>query len=152
MSTIASTCVLLADKHTRFIDGVRGLLQTQFDAVYLVADVHSLTQGTRRLQPTALVVDLSISTDDFTGLLSDLKKASPASALIALTVLQHSPVAALLLDAGADGVVLKRSVGEDLLDAIDAAAHGLKFISPGFAPSAGTISDSSPAEDAEGGR
>ena len=56
-----SSCVLLADGHHALTEGVRGLLETAFGAVIMVADEASLLEGARRVQPDIAVVDLSLS-------------------------------------------------------------------------------------------
>ena len=124
------SCALLADKHTACIDGVRGLLQTEFDTIFTVADADSLKEGTDRLQPTVIVVDLPVATGDFAGLIERLRRSSPASKVIALTV--HSEPAAVdaILSAGAHGVVLKHFIARDLLAAVDVALEGDRFVTP----------------------
>ena len=64
-------CVLLADRHHGLTEGIRGLLETLFDAVVMVADEPSLQESAVRLQPSAavgagsnvFVLKRSISTD-----------------------------------------------------------------------------------------
>jgi len=38
MTNQKSSCVLLADQHHGLRDGVRGLLETEFETVFMVAD------------------------------------------------------------------------------------------------------------------
>ena len=52
-------CVLLADRHHGLTEGVRGLLESSFDAVVMVADETSLFQSAEQLQPAVAIVDLS---------------------------------------------------------------------------------------------
>jgi hypothetical protein len=40
---------------------MRGLLETAFDTIFTVADAGSLVEGTDRLQPTVIVVDLAVA-------------------------------------------------------------------------------------------
>jgi hypothetical protein len=55
------SCALLANRNTRYLEGVRGLLETAFDTIFTVADAGSLVEGTDRLQPTVIVVDLAVA-------------------------------------------------------------------------------------------
>ena len=57
-------CVVLADRHHGLTEGVRGLLETSFDAVVMVADEASLIESAKRLQPMVAVVDLSLTPGD----------------------------------------------------------------------------------------
>jgi DNA-binding NarL/FixJ family response regulator len=49
-----------------------------------------------------------------------------------LSVHDQPNVARQALAAGAQGVVLKRSIGNDLLTAVSAVLDGEEFVSPGF--------------------
>jgi len=61
MTTKIANCVLLADRHHGLTEGVRGLLETLFHTVVMVADEASLTETAARLQPEVAVVDLSLA-------------------------------------------------------------------------------------------
>jgi DNA-binding NarL/FixJ family response regulator len=128
------SCALLADKHTRYIEGVRGLLETEFDTIFTVADVGSLKEGTDRLQPTVVVVDLSFATGDFAGMIEQIRCSSPVSKVIALTVHRAPAAVSAMLSAGANGVVLKQFIARDLLAAIDLVDEGDKFVTPEIRP------------------
>lgn len=124
-------CVLLADRHHGLSEGVRGLLETAFGGVFMVADEASLVEGAARIRPTAVVVDLALAGGDITALLQTLHDRAPAAKLLVLSVHDEPAVAAAALAAGANGVVLKRAIATDLLAAIDAILAGGSFVSPG---------------------
>jgi len=124
------SCALLADKHTKYIEGVRGLLESAFDTIFTVADAGSLMEGTDRLRPTVIVVDLSFATGDFAGLIRQLQRSSPASKVIALTVHNEPAAVDAMLSAGAHAVVLKHFIARDLLAAVDVALEGDRFETP----------------------
>ena len=63
MSEKPPSCVLLADRHHGLTEGVRGLLETAFGTVVMVADEASLLEGAGRLQPDVAIVDLSLARD-----------------------------------------------------------------------------------------
>ena len=53
------SCVLLTDRHHGLTEGGRGLLETAFGTVVMVADEASLLEGASRLRPgVAVVTDL----------------------------------------------------------------------------------------------
>ena len=117
-------CVLLADRHHELSEGVRGLLGTVFAGVFTVADETSLMEGAARIQPTVVVVDLSLAGGDIVGFLRALRKRAPAAKGLLLAVDDEPTVASVARAAGADGVVLKRAIATDLLAAIDAVLAG----------------------------
>jgi len=123
-------CVLLADRHHGLSEGVRGLLETTFDKVFMVADQGSLMEGAERLRPQVIVVDLSFAQGDSTTLLRNLRERAPAAKLLLLSVHDEPAITSSVLAAGADAFVLKRSIATDLLPAVDAVLAGKRFVSP----------------------
>jgi hypothetical protein len=63
-------CVLLADRHHGLSEGIRGLLETAFSGVFMVADELSLIQGAEKLSPTLVVLDVSLAPVNLSGLLN----------------------------------------------------------------------------------
>jgi len=75
------SCVLLADRHHGLRDSVRGLLETEFETVFMVADEASLLEGAGRLSPAIVIVDLSLSAGDMPGLLGRITARAPGAKL-----------------------------------------------------------------------
>jgi two-component system secretion response regulator SsrB len=113
------SCVLLADRHHGLAEGVRGLLETAFATVVMVADEASLLQAALRLQPEVAVVDLSIARDASVTWLRELRRRCPDIKLIALSVHDEESVRSASLAAGADAYVVKRAIATDLLLAVE---------------------------------
>lgn len=125
-----NSCVLLADRHHGLRDSVRGLLETTFDSVFMVADEASLLEGVGRLQPVVVVIDMSLSRGSALDLIMEVGGRVPGSRVIMLSVHDEPSVAQAALNAGASAVVLKRSLSTDLLSAVDAIRAGRHFVSP----------------------
>ena len=123
-------CVLLADRHHRLSEGVRGLLETAFSGVFMVADHASLMEGAQRLSPALVVVDVSLARGDITDLLHSIRNRAPAAKVLLLSVHDEPTVATAALAAGADGLVFKRAIATDLLPAVDALLTGRRYVSP----------------------
>ena len=81
-----SSCVLLADSHHGLTEGVRGLLETAFGTVIMVADEASLLEGARRVQPDVAVVDLSLARHGDLDWLRALRERCPGMKVIVLSV------------------------------------------------------------------
>lgn len=122
-------CVLLADRHHSLSEGIRGLLETAFGGVFMVADQVSLMEGAERLRPTVAVVDLSLAGGDIPGLLDSLHRRAPTTKVLLLSVHDEPTVTSTSLAAGADGVVLKRAIATDLLPAVEAVLAGQCYVS-----------------------
>jgi two-component system secretion response regulator SsrB len=124
MSNNGDNCVLLADRHHGLTEGVRGLLNSMFDAVVMVADANSLLQSVQGLKPALAVVDLSLVQGDNLQWLSRLRSRCPTMKLILISVHDEPSVRRAAMEAGADGFVLKRAIATELLPTIDAVLAG----------------------------
>ncbi len=118
MPLVRLSCVLLADRHHGLTEGVRGLLETAFGSVVMVADEASLLDGAARLQPDVAVVDLSLSRQSGLGWLQTVHEVCPDMKVIVLSVHDEASVREAAIEAGADAFVLKRAIATDLLAAI----------------------------------
>ena len=113
------SCVLLADRHFDLTEGVRGLLETAFESVVMVADEASLVDSAGRLKPEVAIVDLSLAGKRGLGWLADLRERCPGIRVVILSVHDENSVRQAAMAAGADAFVLKRAIGTDLLDAVE---------------------------------
>ena len=122
--------VLLADKHQNMLAGVRILLESQFDKVFMVADEASLMEAAEKIEPDLIVADLSLPVTKEINIARRLNKTFPGIKLIILSV--HDDLTAIneCLEAGAAGFVLKRTAVNDLVPAIEAVLHNTPYISP----------------------
>jgi len=118
------SCVLLADRHHGLTEGVRGLLQTAFGTVVMVADEASLLEVASRLRPDVAVVDLSLARDSGLGWLQALRRTCPDLRVIVLSVHDEQAVRRAAAEAGADAFVLKRAIATDLLPAVELVRSG----------------------------
>ena len=103
-----SNCVILADSHQDMLEGIRGLLQTTFESVVMVADEKSLFEVVGKLNPDITVVDLSLPISGEVNIARKIKSHNPNLKFIVLSV--HDEITAVneIMSAGASGFVLKR--------------------------------------------
>ena len=113
------SCVLLADRHHGLTEGVRGLLETAFGSVVMVADEASLVDAAARLRPDLAVVDLSLARERGLGWLRAVHERCPGLKIIVLSVHDEQSVRAAAVAAGADAFVVKRDIATDLMAAIE---------------------------------
>lgn len=110
------SCVLLADRHSGLTEGVRGLLETAFGTVVMVADETSLLEAASRLQPEVAVVDLAQHSG--LGWLRAVRERCPELKVIVISVHDEQTVRQAAMAAGADAFVLKRAIATDLLPTV----------------------------------
>jgi two-component system secretion response regulator SsrB len=113
------SCVLLADRHHGLTEGVRGLLETAFGSVVMVADEASLVDAASRLLPDVAVIDLSLARERGLGWLRVVRERCPDLKIIVLSVHDEESVRLAAMDVGADAFVLKRAIATDLLPAVE---------------------------------
>jgi DNA-binding NarL/FixJ family response regulator len=122
-------CVLLAGRHHGLSEGIRGLLETAFEIVVMVADEASLLESAKRLVAKLAVIDVTLAREDGFGVVRRLRSVCPTLKLIVISSHDEISVSQSALAAGADGFVLKRSIATDLLSAVDAVRAGQRFVS-----------------------
>jgi DNA-binding NarL/FixJ family response regulator len=122
-----AACVLIADRDDGLFEGIRGLLETTFGKVFLVTDRSSLIEGAERLKPAVIVMDMSHAAGNLPALMQELRDRAPGAKVLLLSVHDERTVLAAAIAAGADGLVLKRAIGQDLMPAIDALLAGQRY-------------------------
>lgn len=122
--------VVLADGHQNMLEGIRGLLETTFDTVLMVADDKSLLNTAAKLKADLVVADLSLPASNGVNMVRRFKDLFPDLKLIVMSI--HDEPAAIkeVIAAGAEGFVLKRSVATDLIPAVHAVIKNRTYISP----------------------
>jgi DNA-binding NarL/FixJ family response regulator len=133
MTTDGIKCVLLADRHHGLTEGIRGLLESEFEAVVMVADETSLIESAARMQPSLVVADLALAQGESFGWLRRLLARRPESRVIVLSSHDGRTIMQAAFDAGAAGFVLKRDIATQLLGAVDEVLAGRRYVSPGVA-------------------
>jgi DNA-binding NarL/FixJ family response regulator len=124
MAHTGANFVLLADRHHGLTEGVRGLLETRFGAVLMVADEASLLEGAERIRPDLVIADLALARTGHLGWIRELRRRWPQVKLIVLSVYDEESVQRAAREAGADAFVVKRAIATDLLAAVERVCGG----------------------------
>ncbi len=122
--------VILADIHQNMLGGVRNLLESMFEEVFMVADEASLIEAAKKLSPDLIVADLSLPVSKDVNVVRRLKKTYPGIKLIILSIHDEGTAVGECLVAGASGFVLKRTAVNDLIPAIETVMKGEIYMSP----------------------
>jgi two-component system, NarL family, response regulator NreC len=118
--------ILLADDHQIVREGLKLLLGGQPDML-VVGEAENGKQAlekSRQLKPHVIVMDLSMPELNGLQATQRLKAEQPNVKVVALTIHDDQSYLRQLCAAGAAGYVLKRSTGEDLIEAIRTVAAG----------------------------
>ena len=125
--------VLLADDHRIVAEGLKSLLEEEFDLAGIVEDGRSMVKAARELRPDVIVADISMPLLNGIEALVQLKRVDPDVRVVFLTMHRDVDYARRALEAGAAGFVLKHSAPAELLLAVRAALQGRTFVSPDLA-------------------
>ncbi len=125
--------ILLADDHRIVAEGLKRLLEPEFDLVAVVEDGRALLSAARELKPDVIVSDISMPELNGVEALEELKQDNPDVRVVFLTMHHNVAYARKAMDAGALGFVLKHSAVAELILAVRAAVAGRTFVSPAIA-------------------
>jgi DNA-binding NarL/FixJ family response regulator len=124
---------LLADDHRVVAEGLKRLLEDDFELVGVEEDGRALVAAARTLKPDVIVADISMPHLNGIDAMVQLKKDNPDVKVVFLTMHQEPAYARRALEAGAVGFVVKHSASTELVLAIRAALKGQTFITPTLA-------------------
>lgn len=124
------TRVLLADDHRIFLEGLKGLLEPEFDLVGNVEDGRALVKEAERLRPDVIVADISMPLLNGIDAVRQLKKSDNRTKVVFLTMHPDVSFAKLAFEVGASGYVIKNSASHELIAAIHAVMRGKTYVTP----------------------
>jgi len=125
--------VLLADDHRMVAEGLKSLLEPEFELAGIVEDGRAMVKVARELRPDVIVADISMPHLNGIDALAQLKDDNPKVRVVFLTMHRDAAYARRALEAGAAGFVLKHSAPAELVLALRAALQGRTFIAPDLA-------------------
>lgn len=127
-----ATKILLADDHPLFRKGLRDLLKGQddFEIVGEASNGQEALEQAQKLSPDVVVMDIAMP--DVSGVEATRKILSthPSIKVVALSMHAGKRFVEEMLQAGASGYILKKSVPEDIVNGISAVSAGDVFLSP----------------------
>jgi DNA-binding NarL/FixJ family response regulator len=126
--------VLLADDHGVVAEGLRRLLEPEFEVVAVVADGPGMLEAARRLRPDVVIADLAMPGLSGLEAARRLAQEGAPSRVVILTMHAEAALAAAARRAGALGFVPKHAAAEELLAAVRAAEQGQVYVSPPGGP------------------
>ena len=133
--------IILADDHTMLAEGLRGILEPEFELLRTVADGHELIAAVKELDPDVVVVDISMPNLNGIDAVEELRRSGSRSKVVFLTMHQDVTYAKRALEAGGAGFVLKHSAASELVAAIRASLRGEVYVTPSIREGLSVASD-----------
>jgi DNA-binding NarL/FixJ family response regulator len=126
--------ILVADDHDVIKRGLRALLESkpEWTVVAQASNGREAVEQAERHKPHVAVLDISMP--ELSGLEAArrIRKLTPETEILFLTVHNSAQMLQEALDAGGRGYVLKSDVGNDLMLAVEAVLKHKTFISSGI--------------------
>jgi DNA-binding NarL/FixJ family response regulator len=124
--------ILIVENHALLRAGLRALLSANpsFEVVGEAANGHDALAETRIHAPDLVLMDISMP--GMTGIeaIIDIKRRSPATRVIVITMHKEEEYIHASLRAGAEGYLLKDSGNDELQAAIRTVLNGKVYLSP----------------------
>jgi DNA-binding NarL/FixJ family response regulator len=122
--------LILADDHSLVLAGFRALLEHEFDVVATAGDGRSLVAAARELHPDIVLLDISMPLLNGIDAARHIRRNSPDTRIIFLSMHSDLEYVREALAAGASGYLLKRSTASELISAIQVVSQGGQYITP----------------------
>jgi DNA-binding NarL/FixJ family response regulator len=122
--------LLLADDHTLMLDGIRMLLEPEFELVGCAEDGQMLLTMAMDSKPDVILLDISMPVLNGIDAAHQLRKLLPSVKVIFVTMHADAEFVTEAFRAGAAGYLLKRSAASELLTAIREVLKGNHYVSP----------------------
>ena len=127
--------IVIAEDHRILREGLKSLLASkpEFEVVGEAEDGLDAISVVRGSKPDLILLDLSMPRLDGLSAMRDIKKVSPETRILALTVHADEDYVLEAFNEGADGYCLKDAGRAELLMAIESIFSGKPYFSPGIA-------------------
>jgi len=122
--------VLLADDHVIVAEGLKGLLEPEFELIGIVQDGRAMLDAADRLQPDVIVADISMPLLNGIDAVRQIRRTGNDIRVVFLTMHPDVAYAVSAFEAGALGYVLKHSAPSELITAIRSALKGKTYVTP----------------------
>ena len=123
--------VLIADDHQLFREGLVNLL-SNVDDIEVIAqakDGKETVEKAGKLKPDVILIDIGMPLMNGIDATRILKKGNPELKIIAVSMHSDRQFVKGILEAGADGYLLKNCTYRQLIDAVHSVVSGKKYLS-----------------------
>jgi DNA-binding NarL/FixJ family response regulator len=125
--------ILLADDHPIVLDGLRHLLEPEFEIVGAVSDGRSLLAASEELKPDVTILDISMPLLNGLDAARQILQVNRRAKLIILTMYSDAAYITQCFRAGVLAFLLKKSLSSELAIAVREVLLGRAYLSPSIA-------------------
>jgi DNA-binding NarL/FixJ family response regulator len=124
------TRVVIAEDHTLMAEGLRKLLECEFESVQTVANGRQLLDIAVAWKPDVVLLDIGMPLLNGIEATRRLSKTSPSTKVVMVTAHNEPQYVVEAFRAGATGFVLKRCALSELVNAIRQVLDGHTYVTP----------------------
>lgn len=133
--------VLLVDDHAVFRDALAALLSTRATGLQItgsVSDARSGLAAVHELAPDLVILDIMLPGPNGISMARELRDLPAATKprILVLTAVEEPAFVVDALAAGVTGYALKTQGAQEILDAVERTARGLRYLAPEIEPHA----------------
>ncbi len=125
--------ILIADDHLLVAEGIQKLLETDAEVVGILADGRSLIRAVTDTHPDLIIVDISLPLLNGLDAARQIKQLDPKIKILMLTMHADQAFVVEAFRVGVAGYVLKQSLSNELVHAVQEVLKGNTYISPSVA-------------------
>jgi DNA-binding NarL/FixJ family response regulator len=124
--------IFIADDHQIIREGVKKIIAGEGDIRVVGEAENSIVLKEKLMDSDAdiILLDLSMPGTDFFGLISEVKKISPNTGILIVTMYPPESYALRAFESGANGFISKNDTVDNLVTAIRSIIHTGRYISP----------------------
>lgn len=130
---MAKPRILLADDHRLVREGIRNLLEADYEVVAEAGDGVELVRAALELRPDAIVADIGMPSLNGLEAIRKIKKRGVEAKIIFVTMHAAADFAVQAFRLGVSAYVLKVDASEELVRALKEALAGRLYITPSIA-------------------
>jgi len=124
------TRLVIADDHTLVLEGLKRILESEFELVGTAENGRELLRICEELKPDVVLIDISMPLLNGIDAARQLLRTLPLTKIIFVTMHADSDYVAEAFRAGASGYLLKRSAATELVTAIHEVMKGRYYVTP----------------------
>jgi len=125
--------VVIADDHKLVAEAFAKLIEGEFEVVAVVGDGRQLIRSVQALLPDVVILDVAMPLLNGLDAAEQLKRMSPETKIVMLTMNEDPQIAAEAIRRGASAFLIKSGAGAELIKAVREVMRGQSYITPRIA-------------------